>query len=74
MPFPIDQKLVIAVASLGVRNTTQFEGTMPPGLTFGDIALLTGYAILMLGVCMLACIVPTMRALRVQPMEALRVE
>jgi hypothetical protein len=66
--------VLIAVASLGVRNTTQFSGTMPPGLTFGDIALLTGYAILMLGVCMLACVVPTIRALRVQPTEALRAE
>jgi predicted permease len=66
--------VLIAVASLGVRNTTQFSGTMPPGLTFGDIALLTGYAILMLGVCALACVVPTIRVLRVQPTEALRVE
>ncbi len=66
--------ILIAVASLGVRRTDQFEGTMSPGLTVGDIALLTGYAILMLGVCMLACIVPTIRVLRVQPTEALRVE
>jgi ABC-type lipoprotein release transport system permease subunit len=36
--------------------------------------LLAGYAILMLAVCALACIVPTMRALRVQPTEALRAE
>jgi ABC-type lipoprotein release transport system permease subunit len=36
--------------------------------------MLLGYAILMFGVCMLACVVPTMRALRVQPTEALRAE
>ena len=66
--------ILIAVASLGVRNTTHFSGTMPPGLTAGDIALLVGYAILMLGVCALACVVPTARALRVQPTEALRVD
>ena len=66
--------ILIAVASLGVRNTTHFSGTMPPGFTAGDIALLVGYAILMLGVCALACVVPTARALRVQPTEALRVE
>jgi ABC-type lipoprotein release transport system permease subunit len=28
----------------------------------------------MLGVCALACVVPTARALRVQPTEALRVD
>ena len=66
--------VLIAVASLGVRNTTHFSGTMPPGLTAGDIALLAAYAMLMLGVCMLACVVPTARALRVQPTEALRVD
>jgi ABC-type antimicrobial peptide transport system permease subunit len=66
--------ILIAVASLGIRNTTHFSGTMPPGLTAGDIALLVAYAILMLGVCALACVVPTTRALRVQPTEALRVD
>ena len=44
------------------------------GLTAGEIAMLIGYAILMVGVCLLACVVPTMRALRVQPTEALRAE
>jgi ABC-type lipoprotein release transport system permease subunit len=33
-----------------------------------------GYAVLMLGVCLLACIVPTRRALQVQPTEALRAD
>jgi putative ABC transport system permease protein len=33
-----------------------------------------GYAVLMLGVCLLACIVPTRRALRIQPTEALRAD
>jgi ABC-type lipoprotein release transport system permease subunit len=43
-------------------------------LTLGDVALLVGYAMLMVGVCTLACVVPTLRALRVQPTEALRAE
>jgi len=43
-------------------------------LTPAEVVLLGGYAIVMLGVCMLACVVPTMRALRVQPTEALRAE
>jgi predicted permease len=64
----------IGVAAIALQHTTQFRGAEPRGLTFGEIALLMGYAVLMLGVCMLACVVPTLRALRVQPMEALRVE
>ena len=66
--------VLIAVAAVGVANTTQFEGTGIGGLTLGDIPLLVGYAIVMLGVCTLACVVPTRRALRVQPTEALRAE
>jgi ABC-type lipoprotein release transport system permease subunit len=34
----------------------------------------TGYAIRIVGVCRLACVVPTRRALRVQPTESLRAE
>jgi hypothetical protein len=66
--------VLIVVGAIGLQHTQEFAGMKGRGLTFGEIALLTGYAILMLGVCMLACVVPTLRALRVQPMEALRVE
>jgi ABC-type lipoprotein release transport system permease subunit len=34
--------------------------------------MVAAYAVVMLGVCMLACIVPTRRALSVEPTEALR--
>ncbi|MEX2572392.1 MAG: ABC transporter permease [Gemmatimonadota bacterium] len=44
------------------------------GLSAGQAALLVGYAAFMLGVCLLACVVPTRRALRVEPMVAMRVE
>ena len=66
--------VLIAVGSIGVANSTQFSGTGIGELAIGDVALLVGYAALMLDVCLLACIVPTVRALRVQPMEALRTE
>ena len=46
------------------------------GSTLGasHVGLVLAYAALMLGVCLLACIVPTRRALRVEPTEALRVD
>jgi putative ABC transport system permease protein len=65
---------LIALAAIGIQRTTEFSAVEPRGLTAGEIAMLIGYAILMVGVCMLACVVPTMRALRVQPTEALRAE
>ena len=43
-------------------------------LTLKQIAILTGYAAVMLGVCLLACIVPTRRALAVEPTAALRMD
>lgn len=42
--------------------------------TLGQVAQIVGYSILMMGVCLLACIVPTRRALGVEPTEALRAE
>jgi ABC-type lipoprotein release transport system permease subunit len=33
--------------------------------------MIGAYVVLMMGVCMLACIVPTWRALRVEPTKAL---
>jgi putative ABC transport system permease protein len=65
---------LIGLASIGVQNSTEFKGSETGVISLGDVGLLFGYAILMLGVCMLACVVPTIRALRVQPTEALRSE
>ena len=39
-----------------------------------DLGLLALYVAFMTGVCMLACIVPTRRALSIEPVEALRVD
>jgi putative ABC transport system permease protein len=44
------------------------------GLSARESAIVAGYALIMLSVCLLACIVPTRRALRVQPTEALRAD
>ena len=55
----------------------------PPDPRFADtrvllsalqVVMLVAYAAVMFGICMIACIVPTLRALRVQPTEALRAE
>jgi putative ABC transport system permease protein len=44
------------------------------GFSLAQVGALVAYACLMLAVCSLACVVPTWRALRVEPTEALRAE
>jgi putative ABC transport system permease protein len=39
-----------------------------------QIVLLASYSLLMLGICLLACVVPTRRALGIEPTEALRAD
>jgi predicted permease len=65
--------ILIALGALGLSHTYQFQD-WPKGLSAGQIALLVAYAAFMLGVCLLACVVPTQRALRVEPIVAMRVE
>jgi predicted permease len=43
-------------------------------LSLRQVAMIGGYGIVMLGVCLLACIVPTRRALSVEPTVALRLD
>jgi hypothetical protein len=47
---------------------------MTDGLTPTGAAMILAYAIVMLGVCLLACVVPTRRALGVEPLIALRMD
>ena len=49
------------------------QGTWRPPVLRGG-ALLVAYMAAMTGVCMLACLVPTRRALRIEPMEALNAD
>jgi putative ABC transport system permease protein len=56
---------LVTVMALGVTGGT---------LTVRHAGLVLTYAALMIAVCMLACVVPTRRALRVEPTEALRAE
>ena len=69
---------LVGLGSVVLRNhkpdTAMGMHTLEGGLSLGQLATLVGYAALMLGVCLLACIVPTRRALGVQPTEALRAE
>jgi putative ABC transport system permease protein len=44
------------------------------GFSAAQVSLLLGYATFMLCVCLLACVVPTRRALSIEPTEALRAE
>ena len=69
---------LVGLGSVVVRNhqpdTDMGMHTLEGGLSIGQLAMLIGYAALMLGVCLLACVVPTRRALGVQPTEALRAD
>jgi ABC-type antimicrobial peptide transport system permease subunit len=52
---------------------TELPG-MTDGLSLRGVAIIVAYAAVMLGVSLLACVVPTRRALRVEPTIALRMD
>jgi predicted permease len=70
--------ILVGLGSVMVRNHIPDSAigmqTFKGGMPLDQLAVLILYAGAMLGVCLLACIVPTRRALSVQPTEALRAE
>jgi len=71
---PLTQ-VVVGVAAGAVLLVQSAEYLfVVPGLTPQQYGLVALHSVLMFGVCMLACVVPTRRALAVEPAEALNVE
>jgi putative ABC transport system permease protein len=62
-----------ALIALAGTIETEMPG-LQGDLSLGQFAIVVAYAIFMLGVCLLACVVPTRRALDVEPTIALRLE
>ena len=69
--------IVIGTAII-VIAATLMQNTELPGseseLTLRGMAMICGYGIVMLGVCLLGCVAPTRRALNIEPTIALRTE
>ena len=68
----------IRQVALGVVAGGAFVGLMTRAtegvLTTREIALIAAYVTVMMGICLVACVVPTRRAFRIEPTEALREE
>jgi putative ABC transport system permease protein len=61
------------IAAGGSLVATELPG-WTGGLSLREFAIILAYATVMLGVCLLACVVPTRRALGVEPTIALRID
>jgi putative ABC transport system permease protein len=69
---PLTQ-VVSGIVAGGVL-TAVLPSMLGGAVTTGLVVVVATHMVLMMAVCLLACIVPTRRALRVEPMEALRAE
>jgi predicted permease len=58
----------------GVLVQLMFAALFESRPTAVETASIAAYAMLMMGVCLLACVVPVRRALRIEPASALRIE
>jgi hypothetical protein len=63
--------IIVIVATL--IQSTEFPGSENE-LTLRGMAMIVGYGMVMLAVCLLGCVVPTRRALAIEPTIALRTE
>lgn len=63
----------IVFAGALLSTNTEFPGSESE-LTLHGMATIAAYGLAMLGVCMLGCVVPTRRALNIEPTIALRTE
>jgi putative ABC transport system permease protein len=64
----------IAIGVAGAFATTRFLRTLLFGITVTDPLTYAGIIVLLTGVALLACWIPARRAIRVDPMTALRYE
>jgi ABC-type lipoprotein release transport system permease subunit len=70
---PLIQVALGIVAGAALLSTFAYMGALP-GAWLQRAAIVIAYSVGMMAVCSLACVVPTWRALRVQPTEALRAD
>ena len=66
--------LIAAAATMAPATDFSWADGLEGGLSLEQVAMLLAYAILMLGICLLACVVPTRRALSVEPTNALQAD
>jgi putative ABC transport system permease protein len=75
--FQVALGIVVGTAII-FTGAVLFRNTELPGsendLTLQGMAVIVGYGIVMLAVCMLGCVLPTRRALHIEPTIALRTE
>lgn len=75
--FQVTLGVVIGTAIVFIGATLTRNSELPGSendLGLGGMAMIVGYGIVMLGVCLLGCVVPTRRALGIEPATALRTE